>query len=398
MNSRAASDTSLLENLLHVVDAAAGGQVDQTLDSIVDVATSFVSESLAATVVLVDGQVSSGLRLAACRGLSRSYQDTMEKEPDQFRASVTARAIREQRPLLVRDILGDPDYSRWWQMARDEGYRAILATPMMVGGTAIGSLNIYRRTTGDLPPSDILLVDMFARVAAGVLQTSRLLSDRDNQVTALARLVQALQDQAHEHSNRLQAIRGLIAIGEPDRALSFISEITEATASVRSEISTRIKHPTLAGLLVSLTEVAAQQDIKVTIDPDSHLERLPANLSDSQVVTVVGNLVDNAIAAVAEEPPRRRLVRVAVKSEQEHLVIEVRDWGSGLAMPFSQALTWGESSRVGHLGAGLNLVHRAVTAALGVLEATSSGSGTTFTVRVPDIDATRTPPTDLPGV
>jgi two-component system CitB family sensor kinase len=116
-------------------------------------------------------------------------------------------------------------------------------------------------------------------------------------------------------------------------------------------------------------------------------------MSDSQLVTVVGNLVDNAIAAVAEEPPRRRLVRVAVRSEQEQLVIEVRDWGSGLGMPLGQALAWGKSTRVGHLGAGLSLVHRIVAATLGVLEASSNGSGTTFTARIPDIDASLGAPT-----
>ena len=84
-------------------------------------------------------------------------------------------------------------------------------------------------------------------------------------MTALGRLVQALQDQAHEHSNRLQAIRGLIAIGEPGEALDFIAEVSKATASLRSEISSRVAHPTLAGLLVALTGVAAQQGIRIEV-------------------------------------------------------------------------------------------------------------------------------------
>ena len=235
------------------------------------------------------------------------------------------------------------------------GIKSLLATPMMVGGSAIGSLNIYRKVTGDLPKQDILLVEMFARVAAGVLQTSLLLADRDNQVTALGRLVQALQDQAHEHSNRLQAIRGLIAIGEPGEALDFIAEVSKATAcSSGSEISSRVAHPTLAGLLVALTGVAAQQGIRIEVDPRSRLQRLPANLTDSQLVTVVGNLLDDAIAAVAEEPPRRRLVRVTVLERPDQLTIEVRDWAAASpclsmrhlpgALP-RRPIIWGPGSR-----------------------------------------------------
>lgn len=380
-------DAGLVESMAYVVDAASRGNVGHTLNSIVGVADSFISESLAATVVLVDGHVSSGLRLAACRGLSRDFEDAMERDPEQFRASVPARAIREQRPVLAADLLGDAAYSRWWRFARAEGYKSLLATPMMVGGSAIGSLNIYRKVTGDLPKQDILLVEMFARVAAGVLQTSLLLADRDNQVTALGRLVQALQDQAHEHSNRLQAIRGLIAIGEPGEALDFIAEVSKATASLRSEISSRVAHPTLAGLLVALTGVAAQQGIRIEVDPRSRLQRLPANLTDSQLVTVVGNLLDNAIAAVAEEPPRRRLVRVTVLERPDQLTIEVRDWGSGLTMPIDEALAWGATSKADHLGAGLALVNRIVSSAMGALEASRHSGGTTFTVRVPILGA-----------
>ena len=72
--------------MAYVVNAASRGNVGHTLNSIIDVADSFISESLAATVVLVDGHVSSGLRLAACRGLSRDFEDAMERDPEQFRA------------------------------------------------------------------------------------------------------------------------------------------------------------------------------------------------------------------------------------------------------------------------------------------------------------------------
>ncbi|WNM31944.1 GAF domain-containing protein [Streptomyces sp. Li-HN-5-11] len=380
-------DLDLLERVTVVVDAAARGNVDTTLRSIVDVADSVISESLAATVVLVDGQVSSGLRLAACRGLSDRYQNAMISDPDQFRASAAARAIRSGRPVLVSDLLGDEDYRRWWHLARHEGYRSLLATPMMVGQAAIGSLNIYRRVVGELPRQEILLAEIFARVAASVLQTSLLLADRDNQVSALGRLVRALQDQAHEHSNRLQAIGGLLAIGELEGAKAFISDVSEAAASLRSAVTQRIAHATTSGLLVALSGVAAQQGIRVEVDHRSRFERPPANLSDSQLVTILGNLVDNAIAAVADEPEFRRHITVLVLDQDDQLLIEVSDGGTGLTMSLDEALEWGATSKSQHLGAGLALVNRIVASAMGVLDATHHADGTTFTVRIPVVKA-----------
>ncbi|WCB36899.1 GAF domain-containing protein [Gordonia polyisoprenivorans] len=379
-------DVELLERMVGVVSAASQSNVTDTLNRIVDAADSFISDSLAATVVLVDAHVSSGLRLAACRGLSQQYRDRMENDPDQFRASAAAYAIRERRPVMVADLQHDPVYRRWWPLARREGYRSLLATPMVVEGTAIGTLNIYRRVPGDLDRRDILLIEMFARLAAGVLQTSLLLAERDNQVAALGHLVRALQDQAHEHANRLQAIRGLIAIGESDGALDFISEISSATSSLRSEISVRISNPTIAGLLVALSGVAAQQGIRVDVDPDSHFDTVPSRVTESQVVTIVGNLVDNAIAAVAEQPVARRFVRLLIIDRDNQLVISVADGGGGLTMPMTDALQWGATSKSDHLGAGLALVNRIVVSAMGVLDARHHAGGTVFTVRIPITD------------
>lgn len=373
----------LLARLAQVVEASSQGSVESTLNSVADVADLFISESIAATVVLVDGNVSSGLRLAACSGLSRHYIDVMQADPDQFRASAPARAIRAQQPVLVPDLFADESYSRWWDMARGEGYRSILATPMFVGGAAIGSLNIYRRVAGDLSEYDFALLELFTRVASGVLESSLLLADRDQQVAALGRLVQVLQDQAHEHANRLQAIRGLIAIGAADEAVDFIWEVSETYASHRSEITERIAHATLAGLLVALAAVAAQRGITLELDPRSRLIGLPANLTDSQLVSLVGNLLDNAMSAVAEEEPDRRVIRIAVVEAADTLTIEVKDRGRGLAMPIDEALTRGRSSKPEHLGAGLALVNKIVRSAMGVLEVSHTDGGTAFVITIP---------------
>ncbi len=371
--------------MAEVVDAASHKDVNDTLDLIVDVAASFISDSLAATVVVVDGHVSSGLRLAACRGLSHEYRRAMESDPDQFRASAAARAIRAQKTTMVADLQHDPVYRQWWPLARQEGYQSLLASPMTVGGYAIASLNIYRKVTGELSKRDVLLLEMFARVAAGALQTSLLLVERDNQVTALGHLVRALQDQAHEHSNRLQAIRGLIAIGESDEALEFITEISSAAISLRSEIGVKVAHPTLAGLLVALSGIASQQGIRLGVDADSNAKDIPAHVSDSQLVTVVGNLVENAMAAVAEQTDHRRFVEVLIAERPDHFRIEVRDGGDGFAMSIDEAVEWGATSKSHHLGAGLALVNRIVTSAMGVLDVDHHVGGTTLTVRIPTV-------------
>ena len=64
--------------------------------------------------------------------------------------------------------------------------------------------------------------------------------------------------------------------------------------------------PTVAGLVLAEAVIASQRDIRLTLAPDSCLRALPAALTETQLVTIVGNLLDNAFDAVANAPAGER--------------------------------------------------------------------------------------------
>ena len=117
------------------------------------------------------------------------------------------------------------------------------------------------------------------------------------------------------------------------------------------------------------------------LDERSVLAALPASVSDSQIVTILGNLLDNAFDAVADAPPERREVVLLLDGDEDRLTIEVTDRGPGLP-DAARIFERGHTTKPGHAGVGLALVREAVSAAMGTIEATSGPTGTTLRVTV----------------
>lgn len=87
----------------------------------------------------------------------------------------------------------------------------------------------------------------------------------------------------------------------------------------------RVGDPVLAALLLGKTAEAAERGTELVVDGDLGALDLPPR----DLVTVVGNLVDNALDAVADADPRR--VRVTASHEGTDAVrIVVEDSGPGL--------------------------------------------------------------------
>jgi sensor histidine kinase regulating citrate/malate metabolism len=255
--------------------------------------------------------------------------------------------------------------------------------PLIPSGTVVGTLNLYRAEPGAWPDEQVELLRFFAEHAANAVRTAQLLDERGKQVIALRRLVRALREQNHEHANRLHAISGLLALGEIEEAKEFLDVLESTHAAVREALDARIHVPTLAGLVLAETVVAAQRGITLAIDETSRLRQLPAMLSDTQAVTIVGNLLDNAFDAVANMAPERRQVRLRIADDDDgRTAIEVSDLGEGLPAGDVALFDRGVSTKAGHRGLGLALVHEAVTAAMGTIEVRRRTEGTSFLVTI----------------
>lgn len=255
------------------------------------------------------------------------------------------------------------------------------------------------------------------------------LDDLVRELDSVRGLSDAMRAQAHEFAGRLHTLAGLLALGHHDDARAFIAEISDTDVGIRHEIAERIGEPRLAALLLAKSTIAAERGVALDLAPEC---RLDADLVDPrEVLTIVGNLVDNAIDAAATGMPgvarhqgddqvgeARRgddgversatggtvrgtsspAVVVGLLAEADALVAWVRDSGPGVAAAdredvFTAGWSTKDAGTIGGRGVGLSLVRQLVDrrgGEVGVDDAEDGRGGAVFTVWLPG--AVRTVP------
>jgi two-component system, CitB family, sensor kinase len=198
-------------------------------------------------------------------------------------------------------------------------------------------------------------------------------------------LTDALRAQQHEFANRMHTVAGLIELGDQQAAVRFALEVSGATAGLAEAIRERIEAPEIAALLLAKTTVAAERDVDLVLSEDSRLA--DAGVETNMLLTIAGNLIDNAIdAAVIGPRPARVDVRLVGGADRD-VEIEVADSGPGVPKElasriFADGFTTKSDDQRRQRGIGLALAHRLVTRAGGTITVDCSGP-TTFTVVLP---------------
>lgn len=206
-------------------------------------------------------------------------------------------------------------------------------------------------------------------------------------------LMEALRAQEHEYANRLHVVDGLLEMGELEKARSFVSTISDTSRSLGEGLRARLEPPELAALLFAKITVAAEQDVLVTVTEDSQL-RQPF-LETQALVTIIGNLLDNAVDAVATEPvPRHVSIHL---DDSSGIFIAVTDSGPGVpASKVNEVTTDGFSTKDSQpgmrRGIGLALVARIVHRSGGTMDV-FPGPGGRFEVWIPAPEIDQPPPT-----
>jgi GAF domain-containing protein len=351
-----------LDAIMAVSTAVAQGEaLDDTLDRIAETAASFVSAQ-AAAIILRQGESATGLALAGSFGLGEQYAEHLNQtRPLEMGKSPSGVAAQTGRPLCIEDVFESELCAPWRGLAIREHYRAMLCVPLrQEDDRVIGVLNAYRAQAGEWTDREVDLATLLADHAAIAIRTANLLDDARRQVDGLSLMVRSLRAQAHEHANRLHAIYGLLALGEVEEARRLIAAV-EGQHSVYGIATSRVENATLAGLLVAETAIARESGIEVVLDRRSRLRELPPGLADLDAVTILGNMLHNAVEAVAPMPPRRRRVSVALLQRPDETVFRVRDWGPGVAPEDVPRLFERDfTTKPGHSGLGLHLIKSVV--------------------------------------
>ncbi|MFD8569010.1 ATP-binding protein [Streptomyces sp. NPDC059639] len=169
-------------------------------------------------------------------------------------------------------------------------------------------------------------------------------------------LLDALRAQDHGHANRLHTVLGFLDLDMVERARGYVAELTHARRASAQEIGERIRMPMVSALLVGKAAIAAERGVALRLSDRTHL---PIGLIDARdVVTVLGNLIDNALDVVADTPTQHPAVEVEVFVESDTVVVRVSDNGPGVPVELRDTIFeegWSTKEPPAHRGRGLGL-------------------------------------------
>ncbi|NEB06075.1 sensor histidine kinase [Streptomyces sp. SID13726] len=201
---------------------------------------------------------------------------------------------------------------------------------------------------------------------------------------------QALRSQAHEAANRLHTVVSLIELGRAEQAVDFATAELELAQALTDQVVAAVGEPVLAALLLGKTAQANERGVELVVSEDSRLDDglLPSSLPARDLVTILGNLIDNAVDAAQGSVRARVTVTAYADPDRSELVLRVSDTGSGVDPAHAEAVfERGFSTKPagpGGRGLGLALARQAVHRQDGTLSvAEADGGGARFEVRLP---------------
>lgn len=203
------------------------------------------------------------------------------------------------------------------------------------------------------------------------------------ELTGVQHIVEAMRAYTHEFMNKLHVILGLLQLGEAQRAEEYVLQLTQTRAMSVERISQRISEPSVAALLIGKSCRAAELGVRLTLDPESHLSADTHYLPASGLITVLGNLIENAFDAFANTPTDTlHEVAVSIRESERGLILSVDDNACGMPAEVREHIfERGSTSKGEGHGTGLFLVKSVVDTYHGEIRVESTqGVGSSFII------------------
>ena len=196
-------------------------------------------------------------------------------------------------------------------------------------------------------------------------------------------LVDSMRANNHDFTNKLHVIMGLIQMELYNEAVSYIENISIVQRETISKIMSVVDEPSIAALLIGKSARASELNIKFILNDESHYSKTDLLLPSELMVTVIGNLIDNAFEAInIKNIQRQKELRFGIYSRENALLITVEDTGIGISKDnLEHIYDNGFSTKGEGRGTGLYQVKEMVEAIGGKITVESQENvGTSFTV------------------
>lgn len=281
---------------------------------------------------------------------------------------------------------------------QNTGVKNIVGAPL--GNICDGTLFDHTLKSGEkefnireprLRRSDILIDRIPIKDDNGTVGAVGILHDRAEytklmeDLTGTRYLVDAMRANNHDFTNKLHVILGLIQMGMYDKATSYIENITIVQRTTISKIMSAVSEPAVAALLIGKAARASELNIKFVLREGCNYSKSDYPLPDSMLVTVIGNLIDNAFDAMNDNKAvfdKPKELMFGIYSKPGALLITTDDTGVGIdPADIDRIFENGFSTKGTSRGTGLYQVKTMVDELGGTITTESQkGVGTSFTV------------------
>jgi len=224
---------------------------------------------------------------------------------------------------------------------------------------------------------------------AGVVSSFRRKDEIDRmaqELTQIQEYSEVLRTQTHEYSNKLHTLAGLIQLGSHQEALDLIGRETSGYQELLGTLAETVPEPLLSAIILGKYNRAQELRVIFQLDPESRMIDIPKNINREKIVTILGNLLENALEAAQENTSGKRMVQLSMTDFGNDLIFEVEDSGSGIEdESVDLSLQHGFTTKSGTgRGIGLSLVHENLKYLGGHLTVVrSSLGGMRFTIYIP---------------
>ena len=198
-------------------------------------------------------------------------------------------------------------------------------------------------------------------------------------------LVDSMRANNHDFTNKLHVILGLIQIGQYDKAVSYIQNISIIQRETISKVMNSIENPSFAALIVGKIARSSECNVKFILNEGSRLKNEDISIPSEALVTITGNLIDNALDSMNKDTSKNeKELSLGIYTRPGELLIIVKDTGTGIPEEIKDKIFENGFSTKGP-GRGIGLYHtKQLVSSLGgtITVESQVGTGTCFMVNL----------------